>query len=131
MNPWEMAQDVDLAEIHPITGPRSTATVVCDHRPTLAGLLLAALSGAIVGVLLGWSVATAAAPRPAQATARVDLVPGLSPELTGAPLPKAGTTGVPSPAAGLTVDRVSSPARLPEGSGGAASAVPAGHWVAA
>jgi len=60
-----------------------------------------------------------ATPRPAaQATASGDVSPALSPaRLTGAPLPRAGTTGASSLAAGLTVDWVSSPARFRPGPG--------------
>jgi len=87
MTPWEMAQDVELDDVRPITGLRSPATVVCDHRPGVLAFLAAALSGAVVGGLVVLALLLLAAPRPAaQATARVDLFPGLSPaRLTGAP----------------------------------------------
>jgi len=100
MTPWEMAQDVELDDVSPTTGLRRPATVVCDHRPGVLAFLAAALSGAVVGGLVVLALLLLAAPRPAaQATARVDLFPGLSPaRLTEAPLPRAGTTGVSSPA---------------------------------
>lgn len=84
----EMAQDIELDEVRATTGLRSPAVrYVEEHRPGLVGLLLVALAAGLTGLLLGWSIATAV-PRPAaQATARVDLFPGLSPaRLTGAPL---------------------------------------------
>jgi len=69
-----------LADVQP-------TTVTCDHRPGVLGLLAAALSGAVVGGLVVLALTLLAAPRSAaQATARVDLFPGLSPaRLTEAP----------------------------------------------
>jgi len=87
MTDWLQLPETAGDDVSPTTGPRSPATVVCDHRPGVLAFLAAALSGAVVGGLVVLALLLLAAPRPAaQATASGDVSPALSPaRLTGAP----------------------------------------------